>query len=61
MRLRRLEKLERCQSRTALWRDPYDAATQLWAALEACADAESASRSFSWLRCEPLSSEAEER
>ena len=59
MRLRRLEKLERRQSRAALWRDPYGAATQLWAALEASADAESASRPFSWLPCEPLSSEPE--
>ncbi len=56
MRLRRLEKLERRQSRTALWRDPNDAAAQLWAALEASADAESASRPFSWLPSVPLSS-----
>jgi hypothetical protein len=53
MRPRRLEKLERRQPQGTPWRDPYDAAMPLWAALEASADAESAGRPFSWWSAEP--------
>jgi hypothetical protein len=45
-RERRLE-IERRQPRGKPWRDPYDVAMPLWAALKASADAESASRPFS--------------
>jgi hypothetical protein len=58
MRLRRLAKLKH---RPRLLGDLYDAATPLWAALDASADAERAGRMFTWLPPEPLSSEAEER
>jgi hypothetical protein len=58
-RLRWLEKLELHQPRPS--REPDDGATNLWAALEASADAESAGRMFSWLPPEPQSSEAEDQ